>query len=184
VVSFTTNTLLCYYRFQAGTADCFMVFIRPSLIVDGDVTDINLDDLRAEGIKALLLDLDSTIVAPRSGMLTKQAADWLERARPHFKLAVVSNNKRLDYLKQIEVLLAMPVIFNARKPSRKAILSVLADFGLSPKDAVLIGDRPLTDIFAGQRMGMKTILVYPLKTMNEPGWKTFVRRLERLFIRP
>jgi HAD superfamily phosphatase (TIGR01668 family) len=160
-----------------------MTFLKPTIVVDGDVTDINLEQLRADGIRGIVLDLDSTIVAPRSGVLTPEAAEWLTRARSHFKLAVVSNNKKAEYLTAVQKVLEMPVVGNARKPGLKVLLDVLAQLELTPAECVLIGDRPLTDIFAGQRAGMKTVLVYPLKTMNEPGWIGFVRRLERLFIK-
>jgi uncharacterized protein len=160
-----------------------MVFLRPTFLIDGDITDIDLKHLEQEGIKGIILDLDSTLVAPRSAKLTPSAAEWLKQAKEKFAVAVVSNNKRADYLKAVEDLLAMPVVGNARKPSRQAILSVLDEMKLTPNEAVLVGDRPLTDVWAGMRVGMKTILVHPLKSMNEPGWIKFIRRMERLFIK-
>jgi uncharacterized protein len=160
-----------------------MVFLRPTFLIDGDVTDIDLDHLRQEGIKGIILDLDSTLVAPRSAKLTTAAAEWLDRAKAGFSVAIVSNNKREEYLKTVEGVLAMPVVGNARKPSRRAIRVVLKAMNLAPNEAVLVGDRPLTDVWAGMRVGMKTILVHPLKTMNEPGWIKLIRRMERLFIR-
>jgi len=160
-----------------------MVFLRPTLSIDGDITDIDLKHLEQEGIKGIILDLDSTLVAPRSGKLTPSAADWLKRAKEKFSVAVVSNNKRAEYLKAVEEVLAMPIVGNARKPSRQAILSVLNAMKIAPDEAVLVGDRPLTDVWAGARAGMKTILVHPLKSMNEPGWIKFFRRLERMFIK-
>jgi HAD superfamily phosphatase (TIGR01668 family) len=160
-----------------------MVFLRPTYLIDGDITDIKLDTLKEAGIKGIILDLDSTLIAPRSGRLTEEAASWLAAARASFKLAVVSNNKRDAYLKETSDLLAMPVIGRAGKPRRGMLLKVLAMLDLQPQEAVLVGDRPLTDILGGQRAGMKTILVYPLKTMKEPGWIQFFRRLERLVIK-
>jgi HAD superfamily phosphatase (TIGR01668 family) len=160
-----------------------MVFLRPTFLIDGDVTDIDLEHLKQEGIKGIILDLDSTLIAPRSAKLTPSAAEWLDKAKEKFAVAVVSNNKRVDYLKRVEGVLSMPVVGNARKPGRQAILAVLKAMKVTPEEAVLVGDRPLTDVWAGMRVGMKTILVHPLKTMNEPGWIRFIRRLERLFIR-
>jgi HAD superfamily phosphatase (TIGR01668 family) len=160
-----------------------MVFLRPTYLIDGDITDIKLDELKEDGIKGIILDLDSTLIAPRSGKLTADAASWLESARSSFKLAVVSNNKRVDYIAKTSDLLAMPVIGAAGKPRARELLKTLALLDLKPQEAVLVGDRPLTDILGGQRAGMKTILVYPLKTMNEPKWIQFFRWLERLVIK-
>jgi hypothetical protein len=160
-----------------------MVFLRPTYLIDGDITDIELNRLKQDGIKGIILDLDSTLIAPRSGHLTDEAAAWLTSARADFKLAVVSNNKKEDYLTKTAALLAIPVFGNAAKPSRRVLLQVLDSLALKPEESVLVGDRPLTDIWGGERAGMKTILVYPLKTMNEPGWIKFFRRLERAFIK-
>ena len=47
----------------------------------------------------------------------------------------------------------------------------------------MIGDRPLTDILAGQIAGTKTILVDSITRTTEPKLTRFVRFLERLTIR-
>jgi uncharacterized protein len=159
------------------------MFLRSTYIVDGDVTDIDLDQLIRDGIKGLIFDLDSTLVAPHSGMLTEDVARWLKYARVHFKVAVVSNNKRDLYIQEIAAILDMHCVGWAAKPSTKAFLCVLERFELAPHEVAVIGDRPLTDVWGGLRAGMKTILVMPLKTMNEPGWIKMFRKLERWVIR-
>lgn len=160
-----------------------MPFFRPTYLIDGDLTDIDLDRLAQDGIKGLLLDLDSTLLAPKSGKLTPAVESWLQAAKMRFQLAVVSNNRKDPYIKQAEKLLAIPVFGRAKKPCTAIFKKALADFNLDPPQVAVVGDRPLTDIWGGQRAGMKTILVLPLKTINEPGWKTFLRKLERCFIR-
>lgn len=159
------------------------MFLHSTYVIDGDVTDIDLEQLERDGIKGLIFDLDSTLVAPHSGLLTNEVAGWLELARAKFQVAVVSNNKRHDYIREVEVLLDMHCIGYAAKPSRKAFLRVLERFALAPHEVAVVGDRPLTDVWGGLRAGMKTILVMPLKSMNEPEWIRMFRRLERLFIR-
>lgn len=160
-----------------------MPILRPTYLIDGDITDINLDDLVRIGIKGIIFDLDSTLIAPRAGCLTPEAEAWLKKARERFRVAVVSNNKRDPYIEQCKKVLDMPVIGRAGKPGRRGLIQILQLFEMLPEEIVVIGDRPLTDIWGGQRAGMKTILVYPLKSMNEPKWKTWFRNLERVFIR-
>lgn len=159
-----------------------MIF-QPTYLIDGDITDINLDLLARDGIKGLIFDLDSTLVAPHSAMLTDDVRTWLTAARGRFKTAVVSNNQRDHYMETVRKLLDMHCIGCARKPSTQAFKEVLRMFGLPPHEVAVIGDRPLTDVWGGQRAGMKTILVFPLKTMNEPSWVRAIRRLERVFIK-
>lgn len=160
-----------------------MVFLRPTYDIDGDVHDIDLDRLASDGIKGMIFDLDSTIMAPKSGKITEQTATWLELARNKFKLAVVSNNKRDEYIAGVQKHLNMTVLGRAAKPSAKLFLQVLQEFGLQAHEVVVVGDRPLTDIWGGQRAGMKTILVHPLKSQNEAEWVGFFRKLERCFIK-
>lgn len=160
-----------------------MVILRPTYLINGDVTDIDLAKLAADGIKGLIFDLDSTLVAPRTGALTVEVEHWLADARSNFKLAIVSNNKHSEYLKKVEALLAMPVVGHAAKPSRRAFDEVLGQFGLAAWEVAVIGDRPLTDVWGGKRAGMKTVLVCPLKTQFEPKWIKLIRKLERCVIR-
>ncbi len=160
-----------------------MALFKPTYLIDGDLTDVDLDQLYADGIRGIILDLDSTLVAPRSGTLTAEAEAWLEKARGRFKLAVVSNNKNEPYIMQVKSLLNMPVLGRARKPSTKMFKQVLRDLQLPAHECLVVGDRPLTDVWGGQRAQMKTALVLPLKTINEPCWITFFRKLERCFIK-
>jgi len=159
------------------------LFLKPDYLIKGDITDIDLEMLSRVGIKGLILDLDSTLVVPHSAELSREAGAWLEDACKHFKVAIASNNKDEAYLDQIRQILTIPVIGKAAKPSRKAFHRLLADFGLSAEQVAVIGDRPLTDIWGGQRAGMKTILVGILKCQKEPAWKSRIRNLERVFIR-
>lgn len=159
------------------------MMLRPTYLIDGDVTDIDLDQLERDGIRGLIFDLDSTLVAPHAGQLTDEVATWLKRARDRFQTAVVSNNKKDPYIRQVQAILDMHCIGCAAKPSIKAFRVVQEMFNLAPHEVAVVGDRPLTDVWGGQRAGMKTILVMPLKSMNEPGWITMFRKLERVFIR-
>jgi uncharacterized protein len=159
------------------------MLLRPTYLIDGDVTDIDLELLQQQGVRGLIFDLDSTLVAPHAGCLTEEVERWLSDARARFKVAVVSNNKKDPYIQQVQKLLDMHCIGCAAKPSTKAFRDVLKIFELAPHEVAVIGDRPLTDVLGGQRAGMKTVLVLPLKSMNEPGWVRMFRALERVIIR-
>lgn len=167
---------------MSSTCQC-IAFLKPTYLIDGDVTDIDLDRLYADGIRGLIFDLDSTLLAPRSGELSEDVEKWLKHARSLFKVAIVSNNDKDAYIDRVRALLDMPTIGRAAKPRRRGFRQALAILGLQPSEVAVIGDRPLTDILGGLRAGMKTVLVWPLKTMNEPGWITFFRKLERLVIK-
>ncbi len=169
-------------NFGSAILNCMAIF-KPTYLVDGDLTDLSLDKMHGDGIRGIILDLDSTLMTPRTGHLTEDVERWLEQARDRFKLAVVSNNKNDEYMQKVQAVLNMPVLWRAAKPATRVFMQVLADFKLQAPEVVVIGDRPLTDVWGGQRAGMKTALVMPLKTQIESKLVIFARRLERCLIR-
>ena len=58
----------------------------------------------------------------------------------------------------------------------------LNSLGIEPCYAVMVGDRPLTDILAGKLLGCRTILVGSINPQENLPTK-FVRALERSTIR-
>jgi HAD superfamily phosphatase (TIGR01668 family) len=148
------------------------------------VTDINLDDLRKEGIKGLIFDLDNTIMPPGTGIYPPDIAEWLEEVKKEFKIAILSNNPYTNYVRKAGEDAGCPAYNKAGKPRRGMVRQALKDLELLPEQTVIIGDRPLTDIWVGQRLGMVTILVDPLRKHQEMAVVKLLRRLERLFISP
>jgi len=159
-----------------------MPFIKPTYNIDGDVTDIIIEALLSDGVKGLIFDLDSTLMESKSGRLTDEVSAWLIKARPHFKMVVLSNNKNSLYLDKVKAIVDMPVIGYAKKPSRRGFRQAMEILELTPQEVAVVGDRPLTDILGGKRSGAKTVLVKILRTIREPSWKTSIRNLERRLI--
>ncbi len=60
-----------------------MFRMKPTYIIDR-VIDINLDDLKDEGIKGLIFDLDNTLIAPKTAELSEDIKDWLLIAKTGF----------------------------------------------------------------------------------------------------
>lgn len=158
------------------------MLVKPTLIIP-DVTAIDLTWLKAQGVEGIIFDLDNTIMAPHAGFLEDNIKSWLENVQDAgFRSIVVSNNKKMVYMQEVEKVLNFPVIGNAGKPRRKYLRQALSMLNLTPDQVVVIGDRPLTDIWGGQRLGAHTILVDPLTKAIEPPMIQFLRRLERMFV--
>ena len=132
------------------------MFIKPDYNLKS-IYDINLDELQNQGIKAMLFDLDSTLMASKSGTYTDEIYSFIKRVQEKFFMAVVSNNNNPEYIKKVSKISHFPVLFHACKPKTGIVLQFLAKHNVNPKDCVLVGDRPLTDILCGKRLGCKTL---------------------------
>ena len=147
------------------------------------IYDIDLELLKSQGIKIILSDLDSTVMPSKSGTFPDKVIEWINRLRKDFDFAVISNNKSKDYINQVKSQCNFDVIGHANKPSAKVMREYITSKGYTPKEAVMVGDRPLTDILAGKLLGCKTILVDSITKDTEKPVVRFVRKLERLTVR-
>ena len=157
-------------------------FLKPTLIYEGDITNVRLGELKKLNIEGLILDLDNTIMAPKSARLELPVQYWLEVMKRNFKIVVLTNNKEAFYLEAVRHVLELPVIGFAKKPWASGINETLKILNLSNDKIAVIGDRPLTDIWLGQRYGFKTILVRALTAHIEPKWKYYLRKIEWSFV--
>ncbi len=145
--------------------------------------DIDFNELKQKGIKAVLFDLDSTVMPSKSGKYPQNVYELLQKLNKNFVIAIISNNKRSEYIEKVKSQSNFSVIGNANKPSPKIMREFLASVNIMPNETVVIGDRPLTDILAGKLLGAKTILVDSITKDTENIQTRIVRKLERLTIR-
>ena len=158
-------------------------FLKPTLIYEGDVTRVRIEELKGLNVEGLILDLDNTIMAPKSARLDLPVQYWLEVMKRNFKIVVLTNNKKAFYLEAVRSVLELPVIGFAKKPWSYGINEALKILNMPHDKITIIGDRPLTDIWLGQRYGLKTVLVRALTAHIEPKWKYLLRKLEWSFVK-
>ncbi len=158
------------------------MFLKPDYNLK-KVFDINLDELKANGTKIILFDLDSTLMASKSATYSPEIKEWLSNVRKDFQIAIVSNNNNTDYINKVKSITDFPVLFEACKPCAGKAKEFLTSLGFEPKEAVLVGDRPLTDIWCGKKLGCKTILVDSITAETENIPTRVVRKIERLCIK-
>ena len=144
---------------------------------------INLEELKKRGIKNILFDLDSTIMASKSGCYSPETRQWLDNVRKDFFIAIVSNNNNPAYVEKVKACTDFPCIFAAHKPDINVAQTFMKEHGLNAKETAFVGDRPLTDILCGKRLGCMTILVDSITAKTENLPTRFVRKLERITIK-
>lgn len=158
------------------------MFIKPDYNYKS-IYDINLEELKSSGITALLFDLDSTIMASKSGCYSKEMETWLKKVKAEFFIAVISNNKNPAYINKVTSISDFPLVFKAKKPNIAVAKKFLEGQKLKASECAFIGDRPLTDILCGKLLGCKTILVDSITAESETKLVRFARYLERLSIK-
>ncbi len=145
--------------------------------------DIDFKEMKSKGINAVLFDLDSTVMPSKSGEYPQKVKELLDSLKQNFVVAIISNNKNKEYVEKVQSMSDFPVIGHANKPSPKIMREFLKSVNINPSETIVVGDRPLTDILAGQLLGAKTVLVDSITKDTENKLTRFVRKLERLVIR-
>lgn len=129
------------------------------------VDEINLDELKTEGIRGIILDLDDTLIPSDKKTPKEKINKWVKKAKKDFSLFVVSNNSRTEYVKKFCEKFDIPFVAQASKPRGKFLEKAMLHMKLKKKEVIIVGDRVTTDILAGKLFGIKAFLVKPLTKM-------------------
>jgi len=141
------------------------------------LSQVELGDLRARGIKAILLDLDNTITPWRSHDVPEDMAAWLEEAKRDFRVCIVSNTSKMKRLALLKERLGIEGVGFASKPW--GFKRIARELGLAPGETVVVGDQLITDVAGGNMIGAHSILVKPVSRDEFLGTK-FVRAAESI----
>ncbi len=153
----------------------------PTKIYD-DIYKITPEALNEAGIRALILDIDNTLVTYDDPKPTESVAAWLDAMHgAGIKTAFVSNNHEERVAGFCE---GLGCYFHADsgKPSRKYLRAAMAHMGTTPDDTAAVGDQIFTDVYAAKRAGMRAFLVPPIKDKLTLFFRT-KRILEKPFLR-
>lgn len=157
------------------------MFLKPDYNLR-NIYDINFEELKQQGIKCVMFDLDSTVMVSKSATFLPETLEWFNTFINDFEVAIISNNPKKEYIENANKIAPCKVIGNAKKPDIKIMKQYIDSVGIKPNEAVMVGDRPLTDILVGKKLGCKTILVGSINP-NENILIKFVRALERITIK-
>ena len=134
----------------------------PDLIYPA-LTDVTAEALRSRGITFLMMDFDNTIVPYTTDVPTENMRAWLERMKASgIGLCVVSNSKKPRVVEFCKTY-GLDCITHAKKPFSRGIRACLTRYALDPAACALVGDQIFTDILGGNRAGVLTLLVHPIR---------------------
>ena len=134
---------------------------KPTWMVNA-IYDLTPEQLKAQGIKAVLTDRDNTLIAWNNPNGTPQLKEWLAQMQAaEITVMVVSNNNQQRVQRALAEL-QLPFIARANKPLATGIVKAKKQLGLSRHEVVMVGDQLITDMHAGNIAGVRTILVKPI----------------------
>ncbi len=117
------------------------------------------------GKRAILFDLDNTLGGRRPRRLDPRVKRLLEEiTQMGFKIGILTN-RRIGTNDPVIRSLGerYPVVVRAGKPRRRGFREILARLDASPSEAVMVGDRRLTDVIGANRLGIYSIRICPSK---------------------
>ncbi|MCA1056222.1 YqeG family HAD IIIA-type phosphatase [Rossellomorea aquimaris] len=143
-----------------------------------DIFSIRPEYLKEKGMKAIITDLDNTLVEWDRPSATPKLIQWFKEMQEHGILVTIVSNNNEKRVGEFSDPLGVPFIFQARKPMGRAFRRAIREMGVKKEETVVIGDQLLTDVLGGNRSGFHTILVVPVAQSD--GFVTkFNRKVER-----
>lgn len=137
------------------------------------VEQITIEFLQKNKIKALILDVDNTLIDYNRNM-SKNVINWAKEMKGQgIKLYILSNTNHREKVEEIAKILGVSYRILAKKPLKSGFLKVQKELREKPENIGVIGDQIFTDIIGGNRCKMFTILVEPIdeKDFWYTAWK-------------
>ena len=144
--------------------------------------DVTPEFLASIGVRALLIDIDNTLAPYEMPDPDDRIRAWFALlAENGISAALVSNNHapRVERFNQTLGLLAYP---DSGKPKRKTLELAMKTLGVTHAETAMLGDQLLTDAYAGKHIGLRALIVPPIKDKTNLFFR-FKRWCERPFIR-
>lgn len=141
-----------------------------------DVPDAHF--LLTIGVRGIILDIDNTLEPYENATPGESVRRWIKTLADNgIRAAIVSNNCK----ERVEIFnreLSLPAYYKAKKPFKRNLLRAMADMNTAPDETILMGDQVFTDVWAAHNVGIRAILVPPIKDKRDL-FTRFKRLLER-----
>ena len=158
-----------------------MALFKPTFALES-VLEITPDSLKAQGIKALILDIDNTLTTHDNPVPAEGVPEWISDMKKHgIKLIAVSNN-RAKRVVPFARLLKLRFVPNGVKPLPMGILRAVKRLGLKKSEICIVGDQIFTDILGANLSGIRSVLVNPIEPEKSRFFK--IKRAVEKPLRP
>ena len=131
------------------------------------VHDVDFAAFKEKGYKAVLFDIDNTLVC-HGAPATPEIIAFFERLRSMgYQAMVMSNNKEPRVKSFAEAVGGIGYIYKANKPAKKAYMHCMETMGTDITNTLFVGDQLFTDVWGAKRCGIYSILVKPIDKKEE-----------------
>ena len=140
------------------------------------IFDISYDKLKEKGIKCLVFDLDNTLGLIDQELPNIDVVELFNKLKKDFDLYILSNNSKTERVDKYKDALGCKAQNKALKPFTRGLRRISEAGNYKKEEMAIIGDQLVTDIYAGTRYGIITVLVDPLG--EKDLWVTKFNRIK------
>lgn len=128
-----------------------------------NVKEITIDFLNKNNIKALILDVDNTLIDFNKKMLDG-IEEWCKNLKKQgIKLFIVSNSNQKTKVEMVAKKLELQYIHFATKPFKRGFRKAAKMLQEKNENIAVVGDQIFTDVIGANRCKMFSILVEPIE---------------------
>ena len=142
-----------------------MSFLFPGEYVDSTYV-IDFDKLYNEGYRAVIFDVDNTLVPHGAPADERAIALFSHLKQLGYSCMLLSNNKE-PRVKMFNEAVDVNYIYKANKPSPKNYRKAMEIMGTTTENTLFVGDQIFTDVMGGNLAGIRTFLVKPIHPKEE-----------------
>ena len=148
----------------------------------GHYYEITPDFLESIGVRALLIDIDNTLAPYEMPDPDDRIREWFAELQKNGISAALVSNNHAPRVERFNETLGLPAYPDSGKPKRRTLEAAMRKLGVTHSETAMLGDQLLTDCYAGKHIGLRALIVPPIKDKTTLFFR-FKRRLERPFIR-
>ena len=128
-----------------------------------NVKEITIELLEKNEIKALILDVDNTLIDYDKNILDG-APNWCEDLKQKgIKFCILSNTNNKIKVEKVAKIFNIPYLYFAKKPFKGGFKRAAKILNEKNNNIAVVGDQIFTDVLGANRSKMFSILVEPIE---------------------
>ncbi len=137
------------------------MLIYPRIYMES-VKEITIQFLKNNNIKALILDVDNTILDFDKN-IPEGIKEWCEDLKhQEIKFCILSNSNKKEKVKMVAKELDLPYFYFGTKPFKRGFKKAIKLLEEKNENIAAVGDQIFTDIIGANRCNLFSILVKPI----------------------